>query len=110
LAIAAHEPFDAKQLAASKGKLQVALLTRKPGAGAKRKALGLSTREDCLAIDDRELYWLPSGGMSESELDLKALATLLGPMTWIVPVIRTAGMRMIGGALKKNLCHDFLAK
>jgi uncharacterized protein (DUF1697 family) len=85
-AIAAYEPFDVTQLAASKGKLQVALLMRKPGAAAKKKALALSTEKDPLAIQGRELYWLPSGGMSESELDLKALAALLGPMT-----IRTKG-------------------
>lgn len=85
-AIAAHEPFDSKQLAASKGKLQVALLTKKPDAAATKKALALSTEEDRLAIEGRELYWLPSGGMSDSELDLKALAALLGPMT-----IRTKG-------------------
>jgi uncharacterized protein (DUF1697 family) len=85
-AIAAHEPFDAKQLAASKGKLQVVLLAEKPSTAAKRKALALSTEDDRLAIEGRELYWLPKGGMSESELDLKALATILGPTT-----IRTKG-------------------
>jgi uncharacterized protein (DUF1697 family) len=42
--------------------------------------------DDLLAIEGRELYWLPSGGMSDSELDLKALAALLGPIT-----IRTKG-------------------
>ena len=86
LAIAEFEPFDAKHLATSKGKLQVALLKKKPSASAAKKALGLSTKDDRLAIESRELYWLPKGGMSESELDLKALAVLLGPMT-----IRTKG-------------------
>jgi uncharacterized protein (DUF1697 family) len=86
LAIAAQEPFDAEQLAASKGKLQVALLTRKPSASAARKALALASAADILALDGRELYWLPEGGLSESDLDLKALADALGPMT-----IRTKG-------------------
>jgi uncharacterized protein (DUF1697 family) len=86
LAIAAHEPFAPKQLAASKGKLQVALLKKKPGASAGRKALALATEDDRLAVEGRELYWLPKGGLSESELDLKALATILGPTT-----IRTKG-------------------
>jgi hypothetical protein len=39
-----------------------------------------------LAIESRELYWLPDGGLSESELDLKALAAIIGPTT-----IRTKG-------------------
>jgi uncharacterized protein (DUF1697 family) len=86
LAIAACEPFDAKLIAASKGKLQVALLTKKPSAAATKKALTLSSEADRLAIEGRELYWLPRGGISESDLDLKALATVLGPTT-----IRTRG-------------------
>jgi len=86
LAIATHEPFDAKHVEASKGKLQVAMLTEKPSAAALKKALVLSTDEDRLAIERRELYWLPEGGLSDSGLDLKALAAILGPTT-----IRTKG-------------------
>ncbi len=86
LAIAAHEPFGAKALDASTGKLQIALLTKKPAAGARESALSLSTEADRLAVEGRELYWLPQGRMSDSDLDLKALATILGSMT-----IRTKG-------------------
>jgi uncharacterized protein (DUF1697 family) len=86
VAIAAHDPFDAKAIAASKGKLQIALLRTKPTAAAARKALALSTDDDRLAIEARELYWLPKGGLSESDLDLDALAKILGPTT-----IRTKG-------------------
>lgn len=86
LAIAECEPFDKKHLSASKGKLQVALLTKKPSSAAAKKALALSTDADRLAISRRELYWLPKGGMSESDLELKTLATILGPTT-----IRTKG-------------------
>lgn len=85
-AIAAHEPFDARDRAASEGKLQVAMLLGEPTAGATRKALALATDADRLAIEKRELYWLPAGRMSDSELALKELAVLLGPMT-----IRTEG-------------------
>jgi len=80
-AIAAREPFDPKAVAKSKGKLQVSLLQRRPSAAAKRKALALATDEDLLAIEGRELYWLPSGGISESDLDLKAIDAALGPGT-----------------------------
>ncbi|HYG96067.1 MAG TPA: DUF1697 domain-containing protein [Solirubrobacterales bacterium] len=85
-AIAAREPFDPKAVAASKGKLQVSFLARKPSAAAKKKALALATGEDLVAIEGRELYWLPSGGISESELDLRALDAALGAGT-----IRTMG-------------------
>lgn len=79
--IAAREPFDAKLVAASKGKLQVTFLSKKPATVARKRALALSTDEDRLAIAGRELYWLPSGGISESELDLKAIDAALGSGT-----------------------------
>lgn len=85
-AIAAREPFAAEADAKSKGKLQVSFLQRKPSAAAKKKALAAATDEDLLAIEGRELYWLPSGGISESELDWKPIEAALGPGT-----IRTMG-------------------
>jgi uncharacterized protein (DUF1697 family) len=86
LAIAAQEPFSAKQLAASTGKPQIAFLVRKPSPTASKRALALASDADLLALAGRELYWLPEGGLSESDLDHKALADALGPMT-----IRTKG-------------------
>jgi len=80
-AIVAQEPFDSKRIEKSKGKLQVSLLTKKPSAAAKKKVLALAGDEDLLALEGRELYWLPSGGLLESELDLKAIASLLGAET-----------------------------
>jgi uncharacterized protein (DUF1697 family) len=80
-AVAAREPFEAGTVKRSKGKLQVSFLKKKPSAAAGRKALALASDDDLLAIEGRELYWLPSGGISESELDLKALDAALGPGT-----------------------------
>jgi uncharacterized protein (DUF1697 family) len=80
-AIAAQQPFDPKRVEKSKGKLQVSLLMKKPSAAVKKKVLALATDEDLLAIEGRELYWLPSGGLLESDLDLKAIEALLGPDT-----------------------------
>jgi hypothetical protein len=65
----------------SKGKLQVSLLKKKPTAAAKKKVLAQVTDEDLLAVEGRELYWLPSGGLLESSLDLKAIEKLLGADT-----------------------------
>jgi uncharacterized protein (DUF1697 family) len=80
-AIAALEPFDPALVEASKGRLQVSLLREQPLAAARRRALALAGEEDRLAIEGRELYWLPSGGTLDSELDLKAVEALLGPDT-----------------------------
>lgn len=79
--IAAQAPFPATKVKKSKGKLQVSLLKKKPSAAARKKVLALASDEDLLALEGRELYWLPSGGLLESELDLKAIEKLLGADT-----------------------------
>jgi uncharacterized protein (DUF1697 family) len=85
-AVAGQRPFNAKALKASKGKLQVAFLAQKPKAAARKRALALASDDDRLAVEGRELYWLPKSGLSDSELDLKALSAALGQNT-----IRTMG-------------------
>ena len=85
-AIAAHEPFGARELSKSKGRLQVVFLSSEPSKADRKAALGLPTDDDRIAIAGRELYWLPKGGMSESDLELDALSSALGPTT-----IRTMG-------------------
>jgi uncharacterized protein (DUF1697 family) len=80
-AIADRQPFPAKVVDASAGKLQVLLL---PGRPRKRDAddvTALATDEDRLAFGDRELYWLPSGGMRDAALDLAAVERAVGPTT-----------------------------
>jgi uncharacterized protein (DUF1697 family) len=79
--LTAHKPFDAIELAASEGRLQVGLLPEKPAAKVREQALAASSEADRLAIEGRELYWLPSGRMSDSELDLKLLEAVLGRWT-----------------------------
>ena len=80
-AIAEQRPFSPRAVDASEGKLQVSMLSAKPAARARDRVLALATAEDKLAFGDRELYWLPSGSMRESALDLKAIEDLLGPTT-----------------------------
>ncbi len=77
-AISAREPFDPKLVEASQGKLQVSLLAEKPPAKDRRVVLALASNEDHLAIEGRELFWLPSGGIMDSKLDLKAIEAILG--------------------------------
>ena len=84
--IAAAEPFPTKDVKRSKGKLQVVLFEKKPTAAVKKKVLALATDQDRLAFGKRELFWLPSGGYMDAELDRKALDELLGPST-----VRTKG-------------------
>jgi uncharacterized protein (DUF1697 family) len=80
-AIAAHQPFAESLIAASRGKPQVAMLSVKPAAKARKEVLKLASDEDGLAFGERELHWLPSGGILDSALDFKTIGQLLGPMT-----------------------------
>jgi uncharacterized protein (DUF1697 family) len=80
-ALAAREPFDRKLVEALKGKLQVVLVSKRPPAKTQRDVLALATDEDRLAFGDRELYWLPSGGIRDSLLNFRALEKVLGPTT-----------------------------
>lgn len=84
--IAAATPFPPKDLQRSKGKLQVVLFEKKPTAAVRKKTLALATDQDRLSFGKRELFWLPSGGYMEAELDRKTLDELLGPST-----VRTKG-------------------
>jgi uncharacterized protein (DUF1697 family) len=84
--IASERPFPAKQVEASKGKLHVGLLERRPGAGATRKVEALAGEKDRLKVKGSELYWLPSGGTQRSDLDWKAIDRALG-----VSTLRTQG-------------------
>jgi uncharacterized protein (DUF1697 family) len=85
-AIAAATPFEAQRVSSSAGKLQVGLLAEEPSPQARADALALAGESDGLVFDGRELYWLPSGGVLDSALDMTSLARLLGAMT-----IRTKG-------------------
>jgi len=84
--IAAREPFDARAITASKGKPQVVLLGRKPTAKARKAVAALCPEGDLMVIEGRELHWLPAVGLSETEVDTKALDEALGKGT-----TRTAG-------------------
>lgn len=84
-AIVDARPFSDAELKAA-GKPQVALLAKKPAAGPRKKVLALGSERDRLRFGERELFWLPAGGVSESELDWKAIAGALGATT-----VRTFG-------------------
>jgi uncharacterized protein (DUF1697 family) len=85
-AIAALRPFAPARLAASAGRMQVVLLSKRAATATREQVLSLATGQDGLAFGERELYWLPRAGTMDSELDLKMLERLLGQMT-----IRTKG-------------------
>ena len=70
--LAAAEPFE------SGARFHVMFLKRLPSPAKQREALAHSTEDDKLAFGRRELFWRPRGRMLESEIDLKAVAKLIG--------------------------------
>jgi uncharacterized protein (DUF1697 family) len=85
-AIAARDPFEAAAIERSKGKPQVVLLGRKPSAKAKKALEEIAPHGDLMVVEGRELHWLPTVGLSETDLDTRALDAAIGPGT-----TRTAG-------------------
>ena len=85
-AIAGHQPFAPELVEGAGGKLQVALLDAKPTASTRNQVLAAATDADRLAFGDRELYWLPSGGIRDSKLGMKGIEKLVGSAT-----VRTKG-------------------
>lgn len=80
-AIAALQAFPPEAVERSNGKLQVSILPKAPSAKDRGAVLAMATGDDPLVFGERELYWLPSGGLLESELDLNAIEKLIGPTT-----------------------------
>jgi hypothetical protein len=73
------------------------MLMAKPSAAAGRKAQAMASDEDRLAVEGTELHWLPRGGISDSELDLKTLESLIGPWT-----MRTMGtIEAVAGLMQR---------
>jgi uncharacterized protein (DUF1697 family) len=79
--ISQRQPFSKAALAASTGNLQIALLSASPATSNHESALAMATPDDQLALDRREMYWLPKETISESELNVKTLEKILGPLT-----------------------------
>ena len=80
-AVAEHQPFPAAAVKRSEGKLQVALLQKAPSASVRKQVLAMASDEDRLSLKGRELYWLPSGRMRETGLNLRAIEQLTDPWT-----------------------------
>ena len=81
-ALAAEQPFDAETLESSKGKLLVVFLRKRPGKKDREAVLARATDSDQLTFGaGSELYWLPAGGLMESDLGMDGVSDLVGVAT-----------------------------
>jgi uncharacterized protein (DUF1697 family) len=67
--------------ATSGGKPQIIFLRKPPPPAASRELKALAPKGETLVIREREIHWLPAGGLSESELDIKAIEKIAGTTT-----------------------------
>ncbi len=70
----------------SGGKLQVMMLKHPPDSQVAKAVLAHATGDDRLQFDEGELFWQPTGGITDSELDFAAVEKLVGVLT-----MRTVG-------------------
>ena len=77
-ALAAAKPFGKSP----QGKLHVAFLHKPASAAVRKKVLAMATPRDKLKFAGRELYWLTSGAMMDSDLDMAGISKLIGETTF----------------------------
>ncbi len=78
--IAEYKPF-ARVTEERTGKLQVAIIDKDVEPSKRDSVLELSNDADTLELVGRELYWWPKSNFLDSQLELDALAAILGPFT-----------------------------
>ena len=71
-------PFSAAELAPTRGKVQVTLLAEAPLRGAAARAEALGSDTDLVRVVGAHWFWLPTGGISDSGLDVVAIERLIG--------------------------------
>ncbi len=84
--INAATPFSKEALAKTDGRIQVTFMRTAPEEATMAAVQGLVPKGERLVFSDREWFWLPTRGISDSELPVTKIEKLVGPMT-----IRTAG-------------------
>lgn len=79
--IAATEPFTAKELAGTAGKVQVSFLRAAPTEAQRGEVRSLAPGEDRVCVIGREWYWLPVDGVGASALPVGRVERVLGELT-----------------------------
>jgi uncharacterized protein (DUF1697 family) len=79
--LAAFDPFTPAQLEGTTGRPQVVLYREPPEPTARTAVLELASEDDALALEGRELHWLPRAGTQRSSLEWKWIDDLLGTGT-----------------------------
>lgn len=79
-AITRARPFGDEELAATEGRVQVSLMHVAPDETARAEVLELVPLGERIVFSDREFFWLPARGISDSRLPVSTIERLVGPM------------------------------
>ena len=74
-------PFTDQQLAGTGGRVQVSFLHEAPSEPKMAQVRSRIPDDDLIAFVDREWFWLPKDGVSDSRLPVSAVENLIGPLT-----------------------------
>lgn len=80
-AIVDGQPFTPDELAATAGKIQVSFLRSAPDATRTSQVQALVPQDDRVVFSGREWFWLPTDGVSGSQLNVGAIEQRVGLMT-----------------------------
>lgn len=80
-AVARAKPFSDGEVARTEGRIQVSFMYNAPGETAIAQALALVASGERVVFSDREWFWLPVRGVSDSQLPVRTIEELVGPMT-----------------------------
>ena len=78
--------FSPQQLRVTEGRIQVSFMRNPPGPEMLSAAMALIPDDDVVLFAEREWFWLPKAGVSESSLPVASVEKVVGPMT-----MRTVG-------------------
>ena len=85
-AIVEARPFTEEDLAGTEGRVQVTFLRSDADDASIAEAIALVPPDDRVEFGQRQWFWLPRNGISDSQLPVGSIEKVLGPMT-----IRTLG-------------------
>lgn len=80
-AVVDRRPFSEEEVAGTSGRIQVSFLRTSPKAATIAEIQALVPGEDRVVFSGREWFWLPTHGISDSQLSVGAIEALAGPMT-----------------------------
>jgi len=79
--VASVRPFTDDDIAATAGRIQVSFLRSAPDDEAMANVLALVPSSDRIAFVNDHWFWLPVANVGDSDLSVRSVEDILGPMT-----------------------------